>query len=205
MGVVSFVAEGLLVLRCDTPWHRGIDVRDAQMKAAMGPGSIGKGAWAPLSRISRLQARRPADPWSSWRSENIRTRPPQPPQLPMTTVQNTRLSTTSRLLGFSSPPPEQPQSHPPQPPPPQSLPPQSPPPQSPIPMATVHQQQPQSVFPKSHVGFDSITQQIERKLLKRGFQFNVICVGKTPPSPSPSLVPRRSPSTQAKPGSANRR
>jgi len=35
----------------------------------------------------------------------------------------------------------------------------------------------QSVFPKAHVGFDSITNQIERKLLKRGFQFNVICVG----------------------------
>lgn len=34
-----------------------------------------------------------------------------------------------------------------------------------------------SVFPKSHVGFDSITQQIEKKLLKRGFQFNVMCVG----------------------------
>jgi septin 3/9/12 len=34
-----------------------------------------------------------------------------------------------------------------------------------------------SVFPRSHVGFDSITSQIERKLLKRGFQFNVICVG----------------------------
>ena len=34
-----------------------------------------------------------------------------------------------------------------------------------------------SVMPKSHVGFDSITNQIERKLLKRGFQFNVICVG----------------------------
>lgn len=34
-----------------------------------------------------------------------------------------------------------------------------------------------AVFPKSHVGFDSITSQIERKLLKRGFQFNVICVG----------------------------
>lgn len=33
------------------------------------------------------------------------------------------------------------------------------------------------VMPKSHVGFDSITTQIERKLLKRGFQFNVICVG----------------------------
>jgi len=36
----------------------------------------------------------------------------------------------------------------------------------------------QSVYPRSHVGFDSITSQIERKLLKRGFQFNVICVGK---------------------------
>jgi hypothetical protein len=33
------------------------------------------------------------------------------------------------------------------------------------------------INPKSHVGFDSITSQIERKLLKRGFQFNVICVG----------------------------
>lgn len=29
----------------------------------------------------------------------------------------------------------------------------------------------------SYVGFDSITRQIERKLLKRGFQFNVIVVG----------------------------
>ncbi|CCX06980.1 Septin-type guanine nucleotide-binding (G) domain-containing protein [Pyronema domesticum] len=38
---------------------------------------------------------------------------------------------------------------------------------------------PVSVFPRSHVGFDSITSQIERKLLKRGFQFNVICVGQT--------------------------
>jgi septin 3/9/12 len=37
----------------------------------------------------------------------------------------------------------------------------------------------QSVFPKSHVGFDSITTQIEKKLLKRGFQFNIICVGKS--------------------------
>lgn len=45
-------------------------------------------------------------------------------------------------------------------------------------MATTVQSQPlQPVYPKSHVGFDSITSQIERKLLKRGFQFNVICVG----------------------------
>jgi hypothetical protein len=29
----------------------------------------------------------------------------------------------------------------------------------------------------SYVGFDSITRQIEHKLLKRGFQFNVIVVG----------------------------
>jgi hypothetical protein len=29
----------------------------------------------------------------------------------------------------------------------------------------------------SYVGFDSITRQIERKLVKRGFQFNVIMVG----------------------------
>lgn len=34
-----------------------------------------------------------------------------------------------------------------------------------------------AVFPRSHVGFDSITSQIEKKLLKRGFQFNVMCVG----------------------------
>ncbi|KAG6899805.1 hypothetical protein C0993_006628 [Termitomyces sp. T159_Od127] len=32
---------------------------------------------------------------------------------------------------------------------------------------------------ESYVGFDSITQQIEHKLLKRGFQFNVILVGQT--------------------------
>ena len=37
-----------------------------------------------------------------------------------------------------------------------------------------------TVYPQSHVGFDSITSQIERKLLKRGFQFNVICVGQSP-------------------------
>jgi septin 3/9/12 len=43
-------------------------------------------------------------------------------------------------------------------------------------MAMMNDQQ-NTVFPKSHVGFDSITSQIEKKLLKRGFQFNVICVG----------------------------
>jgi septin 3/9/12 len=36
---------------------------------------------------------------------------------------------------------------------------------------------PATVYPRSHVGFDSITSQIERKLLKRGFQFNVMVVG----------------------------
>uniref|UniRef100_A0A0D2XUT6 Septin-type G domain-containing protein n=1 Tax=Fusarium oxysporum (strain Fo5176) TaxID=660025 RepID=A0A0D2XUT6_FUSOF len=35
---------------------------------------------------------------------------------------------------------------------------------------------PNTIYPQSHVGFDSITSQIEKKLLKRGFQFNVICV-----------------------------
>lgn len=48
----------------------------------------------------------------------------------------------------------------------------------------------QSVYPKSYVGFDSITQQIEKKLVKRGFQFNIICVGKLfrPPPASPSVM-----------------
>ena len=50
--------------------------------------------------------------------------------------------------------------------------------------STMSAQQMQSVFPKSHVGFDSITNQIEKKLLKRGFQFNVICVGMSPPQPT---------------------
>lgn len=40
-------------------------------------------------------------------------------------------------------------------------------------------QQQQPVYPRQAVGFDSITRQIEKKLLKRGFQFNVICVGTT--------------------------
>ena len=35
---------------------------------------------------------------------------------------------------------------------------------------------------QSYVGFDSITQQIEHKLLKRGFQFNVIVVGEFLPT-----------------------
>ena len=35
----------------------------------------------------------------------------------------------------------------------------------------------QEIRAASYVGFDSITQQIEHKLLKRGFQFNVMVVG----------------------------
>lgn len=46
---------------------------------------------------------------------------------------------------------------------------------------------PATVYPQSHVGFDSITQQIERKLLKRGFQFNVICVGTSHTMVSPQV------------------
>ena len=49
-------------------------------------------------------------------------------------------------------------------------------------MAATYQNQPsqpaQPIFPDSYVGFDSITKQIERKSVKRGFQFNVICVGR---------------------------
>jgi septin 3/9/12 len=37
----------------------------------------------------------------------------------------------------------------------------------------------QELTPPSYVGFDSITRQIEYKLLKRGFQFNVIVVGQS--------------------------
>jgi len=37
----------------------------------------------------------------------------------------------------------------------------------------------QEIRADSYVGFDTITQQIEHKLLKRGFQFNVIVVGQT--------------------------
>nr|AAN63566.1 septin 3 [Coccidioides immitis]AAN63567.1 septin 3 [Coccidioides immitis] len=49
---------------------------------------------------------------------------------------------------------------------------------SPTPQSA-QQQANNTVYPRSHVGFDSITSQIERKLLKRGFQFNVMCVGQT--------------------------
>nr|XP_019008886.1 septin ring protein [Kwoniella pini CBS 10737]OCF47667.1 septin ring protein [Kwoniella pini CBS 10737] len=39
--------------------------------------------------------------------------------------------------------------------------------------------QPEEISAASYVGFDSITRQIEHKLLKRGFQFNVMVVGQT--------------------------
>jgi len=42
---------------------------------------------------------------------------------------------------------------------------------------------------QSYVGFDSITQQIEHKLLKRGFQFNVIVVGMYSLPLSAALLP----------------
>jgi septin 3/9/12 len=35
------------------------------------------------------------------------------------------------------------------------------------------------IAPTSHVGFDSIMQQIERRMLKRGFQFNLMVVGQS--------------------------
>ncbi|KAK7034729.1 cell division control protein [Paramarasmius palmivorus] len=38
---------------------------------------------------------------------------------------------------------------------------------------------PEEIMAQSYVGFDSITKQIEHKLLKRGFQFNCIVVGQT--------------------------
>lgn len=52
---------------------------------------------------------------------------------------------------------------------PQTLP---PPPIPSLSMATLIQ-------PSSHVGFDSITSQIEHRLLKRGFQFNIMVVGQS--------------------------
>lgn len=43
-------------------------------------------------------------------------------------------------------------------------------------MAQAH---PEDIRANSYVGFETITRQIEHKLLKRGFQFNVIVVGQT--------------------------
>ncbi|KAK1926657.1 putative Septin ring protein [Papiliotrema laurentii] len=45
--------------------------------------------------------------------------------------------------------------------------------------SAVTQAQPDEINASSYVGFDSITRQIEHKLLKRGFQFNVMVVGQT--------------------------
>ena len=41
-----------------------------------------------------------------------------------------------------------------------------------------HQKKNQTLL-NSYVGFDTITQQIEKKLLKKGFQFNVMVVGQS--------------------------
>jgi septin family protein len=46
-------------------------------------------------------------------------------------------------------------------------------------MAAVHSSQNVSLFPKNYVGFDSLPDQINKKLLKRGFQFNVLCCDKS--------------------------
>ncbi len=45
--------------------------------------------------------------------------------------------------------------------------------------AVISQEQQDHTPLQSYVGFDSITKQIESKLLKRGFQFNVMVVGQT--------------------------
>ncbi|WWC59059.1 uncharacterized protein I303_101606 [Kwoniella dejecticola CBS 10117] len=45
--------------------------------------------------------------------------------------------------------------------------------------ASMVSSQPEEITAASYVGFDSITRQIEHKLLKRGFQFNVMVVGQT--------------------------
>ena len=58
-----------------------------------------------------------------------------------------------------------------------------------------------TIFPDSHVGFDSITSQIERKLLKRGFQFNIICVGTSRPPAHYNPPPRPHASSVATPAS----
>ncbi|OWZ48411.1 hypothetical protein LQV05_003341 [Cryptococcus neoformans] len=46
-------------------------------------------------------------------------------------------------------------------------------------MASLVSPAPEEIAAASYVGFDSITRQIEHKLLKRGFQFNVMVVGQT--------------------------
>ena len=52
-------------------------------------------------------------------------------------------------------------------------------------MAQAH---PEDIRANSYVGFETITRQIEHKLLKRGFQFNVIVVGTRFSKMSPELA-----------------
>jgi septin family protein len=61
-----------------------------------------------------------------------------------------------------------------------------------------------SVYPESYVGFDSITKQIEKKLVKRGFQFNIICVGQYTLQQLSSAENCWANSVQARPVSASR-
>jgi septin 3/9/12 len=46
----------------------------------------------------------------------------------------------------------------------------------------------QEIRAQSYVGFETITRQIEHKLLKRGFQFNVMVVGVLHYVPSVTLL-----------------
>ena len=39
--------------------------------------------------------------------------------------------------------------------------------------------EPHFVQPQKYVGFDTITTQIENRLLKRGFQYNIMAVGRS--------------------------
>ena len=52
-------------------------------------------------------------------------------------------------------------------------------------MAQVH---PEDIRANSYAGFETITCQIEHKLLNRGFQLNVIAIGKRPSKMSPRLA-----------------
>ena len=54
--------------------------------------------------------------------------------------------------------------------------------------AKMSQVQSDEIRANAYVGFETITRQIEHKLLKRGFQFNVIVVGAYSPSVSPGLA-----------------
>lgn len=54
-------------------------------------------------------------------------------------------------------------------------------------MATAAVETAQEIRAQSYVGFETITRQIEHKLLKRGFQFNVMVVGPSPKSNAQAL------------------